>query len=89
MIGGEASARLGSLRREIARIEGRDLGDSVSLGFAPPARPGSPLRKGAPAEMDPALYRRVRMCLMLELTCIVGILVCAPMMARGLGYFGR
>lgn len=32
--------------------------------------------------------RRVRMCLMLELTAIVIILPCAALMARGFGYLG-
>jgi uncharacterized membrane protein len=30
----------------------------------------------------------VRVCLMLELAGIVGILLAAPLMARGFGYFG-
>jgi uncharacterized membrane protein len=33
-------------------------------------------------------YRRVRLSLMLELTAIVVILLCAPLMARGFGAFG-
>ena len=37
-------------------------------------------------ELSPACTRRVRMCLMLELTAIVVILPCAALMARGFGY---
>jgi putative membrane protein len=38
--------------------------------------------------VPPEKIRRVRMCLMLELTAIVVILFCAPFMARGLGSLG-
>ena len=37
-------------------------------------------------EVPPARVRAVRMCLMLELTAIVVVLLCAPLMARGFGY---
>lgn len=43
------------------------------------------LKAGVVPEMPEARTRRVRMCLMLELTAIVVILLCAAMMARGLG----
>jgi putative membrane protein len=46
------------------------------------------LRAGQVTELSGELTRRVRMCLMLELTLIVVILACAALMARGLGYFG-
>jgi len=44
------------------------------------------LKAGQPPEISPACARRVRMCLMLELTAIVVILPCAALMARGFGY---
>ena len=46
------------------------------------------LKMGIAPEVAPERTRRVRMCLMLELTAIVVILLCAPLMARGFGYFG-
>jgi putative membrane protein len=47
------------------------------------------LKEGTPPDPSPEQIRRARMCLMLELTAIVIILFCAPLMARGFGYFGR
>jgi putative membrane protein len=47
------------------------------------------LREGHAPEESPQRTRRVRMCLMLELTLILVILACAALMARGIGYFGR
>jgi putative membrane protein len=47
------------------------------------------LSEGRPPEESPQRTRRVRMCLMLELTLILVILACAALMARGIGYFGR
>jgi putative membrane protein len=47
------------------------------------------LREGVTPEMSESQIRRARMSLMLELTAIVVILFCAPLMARGVGYFGR
>jgi putative membrane protein len=44
------------------------------------------LKSGSPPEMSAQRTRRVRMCLMLELTLIVVILLCAALMARGAGY---
>ena len=44
-----------------------------------------PLQSGLIPDVSDSQRKRVRMCLMLELTCIVGILFCAPFMARGLG----
>jgi putative membrane protein len=44
------------------------------------------LRAGAAPELSPGRTRRVRLCLMLELTAIVVILACAALMARGFGY---
>ena len=47
------------------------------------------LKEGSTPTMSAAQVRRARMSLMLELTAIVVILLCAPLMARGFGYFGR
>jgi putative membrane protein len=44
------------------------------------------LKAGTVPEIAAERTRRVRMCLMLELTAIVVILLCAALMARGLGY---
>lgn len=44
------------------------------------------LTAGAAPEISTSRTRRVRMCLMLELTAIVLILLCAALMARGFGY---
>ena len=44
------------------------------------------LRAGAVPEVSAERTRRVRLCLMLELTLIVVILACAALMARGFGY---
>jgi putative membrane protein len=44
------------------------------------------LRAGAPPAIDAQRTRRVRLCLMLELSAIVVILLCAALMARGFGY---
>jgi putative membrane protein len=49
---------------------------------------GSALKAGVVPIIPPERYRRVRLCLMLELTAIVVILLCAPLMARGFGAFG-
>jgi putative membrane protein len=46
------------------------------------------LRQGVAPEVSPQQLRRARLCLMWELTGIVVILFCAPLMARGFGYFG-
>jgi putative membrane protein len=46
------------------------------------------LREGTTPEMSVSQVRRARMCLMLELTAIAVILFCAPLMARGFGYWG-
>ena len=43
------------------------------------------LRQGEVPTMDPVKVHRARMCLMFELTAILGILFCAPFMARGFG----
>ena len=47
------------------------------------------LRQGIAPEVPASQLRRARMCLMLELTAITLILLCAPFMARGCGFFGR
>jgi len=47
---------------------------------------GRGLPSGAAPEVTPLSTRRVRLCLMLELTAIVVILLCAALMARGFGY---
>jgi putative membrane protein len=44
------------------------------------------INAGAAPEVSTARTRRVRLCLMLELTAIVVILGCAALMARGAGY---
>ncbi|HVP32826.1 MAG TPA: DUF2214 family protein [Steroidobacteraceae bacterium] len=44
------------------------------------------LRAGGAPEVSAERTRRVRLCLMLELTAIVVILACAALMARGFGY---
>lgn len=44
------------------------------------------IRAGAVPEVSAEHTRRVRLCLMLELTAIVVILGCAALMARGAGY---
>jgi putative membrane protein len=44
------------------------------------------LKAGAVPEIAAERTQRVRLCLMLELTAIVVILLCAAMMARGFGY---
>jgi putative membrane protein len=46
------------------------------------------LKAGTVPEIPAERVRRVRMCMMLELTAIVVILLCAPLMARGFGYHG-
>jgi putative membrane protein len=43
------------------------------------------LRAGAVPEIGAARVRRLRLCMMLELTAIVAILACAALMARGFG----
>jgi putative membrane protein len=47
---------------------------------------GKSLKAGTVPEIPAERTRRVRLCLMLELTAIVVILLCAACMARGLGY---
>lgn len=47
------------------------------------------LREGVAPQIPPSQVRRARLCLMLELTAITLILLCAPFMARGFGFFGR
>ena len=43
------------------------------------------LRQGEVPAMAPTAVTRARMCMMWELTAILGILLCAPFMARGIG----
>jgi putative membrane protein len=43
------------------------------------------LKLGEVPTITPKVALRTRMCLMWELTAIVGILLCAPFMARGIG----
>lgn len=47
-----------------------------------------PLQSAVVPEVSDSQRKRARMCLMLELTAVLGILLCAPLMARGFGYFG-
>jgi len=50
---------------------------------------GRAIRAGTAPQPSPAQVRRARMCLMLELTAILVILLCAALMARGFGYLGH
>lgn len=43
------------------------------------------LKEGQVPVTTPEAVKRTRMCMMLELTAILGILLCAPFMARGIG----
>ena len=43
------------------------------------------LKQGDVPTITPQAASRARMCMMLELTAILGILLCAPFMARGIG----
>ena len=44
-----------------------------------------PLKNGIAPNIPDTARKRARICLMIELTAVVGILFCAPFMARGLG----
>jgi putative membrane protein len=46
------------------------------------------LRHGDVPAITSQAVTRARMCMMLELTAILGILLCAPFMARGIGAHG-
>ena len=46
------------------------------------------LKAGTAPQVTDGRTRQVRLCLMLELTAIVVILLCAALMARGVGYRG-
>jgi len=46
------------------------------------------LKAGGVPDITPSQTKRARMCLMIELTAILGILFAASYMADGLGYFG-
>jgi len=46
------------------------------------------LREQRAPHIDPATRKRLRMLVHLELTLLLVILLLAPMMARGIGYFG-
>ena len=50
---------------------------------------GAAIRQGVAPEIAASQIRRVRVCLMLEGLAIVVIVLCAPFMARGFGYFGH
>ena len=43
------------------------------------------LKQGEVPTLTPQAATRARMCMMLEMTAILGILFCAPFMARGIG----
>lgn len=43
------------------------------------------VRQGDAPQVTPDVTLRIRMCIMWELTAILGILFCAPFMARGIG----
>jgi len=46
------------------------------------------LKQGEVPTITPQAVARTRLCLMLEMTAIVAILLCAPFMARGMGMLG-
>lgn len=46
------------------------------------------LKEGQAPVLDPAVRKKVRMIVHLELTGAVLIMLCAALMARGIGYFG-
>lgn len=46
------------------------------------------LQRGEAPVVTPEQVRIVRWCLMLELFAVFGIILAAPLMARGIGYFG-
>ena len=46
------------------------------------------VKAGTAPQVTAGRTRQVRLCLMLELTAIIVILLCAALMARGLGYRG-
>lgn len=46
------------------------------------------LRAGRAPAIDAARLRQVRLCIHLEATLVAAILLCAALMARGVGYFG-
>lgn len=46
------------------------------------------LREQRAPQLDPAVRRKLRMLVHIELTLLLVILLLAPMMARGIGYFG-
>jgi putative membrane protein len=48
-----------------------------------------PLKNGEVPEVPDAQRKKARMCLMLELTAVLGIIFCAPFMARGFGLEGH
>lgn len=43
------------------------------------------LQQGEVPTLTPQAVKKARMCMMLELTAILAILLCAPLMARGIG----
>jgi putative membrane protein len=47
-----------------------------------------PLKRGEAPVVTPETARKVRLCLFLELAGVAGILLAAPLMARGIGWFG-
>jgi putative membrane protein len=46
------------------------------------------LREGRVPTLDDAIRTRVRRAVHLELTLLLGVILCATLMARGVGYFG-
>lgn len=44
------------------------------------------LRGGSAPQLDARTFRRVRLCVRLEVALLVVIVVCAAFMARGFGY---
>src|SRR5262245_64753538 len=49
----------------------------------------SSLRQGTVPEVDPARLRAIRRVIHWELACVVVLILCAALMARGIGQFGN
>jgi putative membrane protein len=46
------------------------------------------LREGRVPTLDDAVCKKIRRAVHLELTLLLGVILCATLMARGIGYFG-
>ncbi len=47
------------------------------------------LKRHVAPDIPTQKLHRARLCLILELLCVLAMILCAPLMARGIGYFGR